>query len=42
MTRCKQKECKFAAWRAGLCYRHFRESQGFLFDAVLKRFIKAK
>lgn len=30
----------FAAWRDRLCYRHWRESRGFIFDVVRKVFIR--
>jgi len=42
MIRCKQRGCMFAAWRARLCFTHFRESRGWLFDAARKVFVKAK
>jgi len=42
MTHCKHPGCKFAAWRGVLCYLHWKESQGFIFDAVQKLFVKAK
>jgi hypothetical protein len=32
MTHCKKLGCKFSPWRSRLCYRHFRESRGFVFD----------
>jgi hypothetical protein len=42
MSRCKQPECKFAAWRQRLCYLHWKESLGFVFDSVRKVFAKAR
>lgn len=38
-THCKKSGCKFIPWRGSLCYTHFRESQGFVFDPVRKIFI---
>ena len=42
MIHCKKTDCKFEAWRRRLCYRHWRESQGFVFDPQLKVFVHAK
>jgi len=41
MSRCKKSRCKFAPWRQGLCYRHWRESRGFVFDLARKIFTRA-
>jgi hypothetical protein len=41
MGHCKKRGCKFSQWRDRLCYRHYREAQGFTFNAVLKLFVKA-
>jgi hypothetical protein len=35
MSRCKRCGCKFSAW-------HWRESRGFVFDALRKVFIRTK
>lgn len=40
MSHCKQPGCKFIPWRRRLCYQHFRESQGWFFDATRKIFVK--
>ena len=40
MNHCKQPGCKFAPWRRRLCFRHWRYSQGFVFDPEQKAFIK--
>ncbi len=42
MIHCKKPECKFEAWRGRLCYKHSRESQGFVFDPQLRVFVKAQ
>jgi hypothetical protein len=34
--------CIFEAWSKGLCYQHFRESQGFKFSETQGKFIKTK
>jgi hypothetical protein len=41
MIHCKKPECRFEAWRRRLCYRHWRESQGFVFDPELRVFVHA-
>lgn len=38
-THCRKPGCKFVPWRGSLCYTHFRESQGFVFDPLRKIFI---
>ena len=40
MKQCKQPGCKFPVWRERLCYRHWRESQGQVFDPERKVFVK--
>lgn len=42
MIRCKQRACMFAAWRKRLCYTHWRESQGWVFDVAQKVFVRAR
>jgi|GraSoiStandDraft_41_1057321.scaffolds.fasta_scaffold328239_3 hypothetical protein len=42
MKRCTKSGCKFHPWRKGLCYTHWRESQGFVFDPVQKVFVRLK
>jgi len=42
MTRCSKPGCRFYLYRGRLCYRHWRESQGFVFDAARKLFVKTK
>jgi len=42
MTYCTKPGCKFHQWRNGLCYSHFRQSQGYTFNPQRKTFIKAK
>jgi hypothetical protein len=34
--------CIFEAYGNGLCYQHYRESQGFKFDEKQGKFIKEK
>ncbi len=34
--------CVFHAYRNGLCFNHFKESQGFVFDKSQKVFVKKK
>lgn len=34
--------CIFQAYRNGLCFNHFKESQGFVFDSTKKIFVKKK
>ncbi len=41
MSRCKKRAYLFAAWRDRLCYRHWKESRGWVFDAVQKIFARA-
>jgi len=36
------ERCKCASWKHALCYTHFREAQGFVFDALRKVFVKTK
>jgi hypothetical protein len=38
MTHCAK--CNLTPWRGGLCYMHWRESQGFVFDIARKLFVK--
>jgi hypothetical protein len=40
MTYCTKPGCKLNAWRKRLCFTHWRESQGFVFDCTLKVFVK--
>jgi hypothetical protein len=40
MNHCRRKDCKLIPWLRRLCYTHWRESQGFVFDG--KMFVKAK
>jgi hypothetical protein len=42
MTHCTKPACKLSAWRKRLCFTHWRESQGFVFDRTRKVFVKAK
>ena len=42
MIRCKYFGCKLTPWRGLLCYTHWRQSQGFIFDQLRKVFVKAK
>lgn len=42
MTRCRKRECRLAAWRDRLCYRHFREKQGLFFDPAVGRFLPVR
>jgi hypothetical protein len=42
MTHCTKPACKLSAWRKRLCFTHWRESQGFVFDSTLKVFVKTK
>jgi hypothetical protein len=42
MTYCTKPGCKLNAWRKRLCFTHWRESQGFVFDRTLKVFVKTK
>jgi hypothetical protein len=42
MKRCKQPDCKLTAWKHQLCYTHWRESQGFVFDPLQKIFVRSK
>jgi hypothetical protein len=37
MTRCKL--CPLTPWKGPLCYRHYREANGFVFDPMRKLFI---
>jgi len=41
MSQCKQTGCKFTSWRRCLCYTHWRESQGLVFDPELRIFVKS-
>lgn len=41
MSRCAKSGCKLTTWRQRLCYRHWRESQGFVFDRDRKIFVKS-
>lgn len=34
-------ECNFEVWRKGLCFTHWKESQGFVFNETTKTFVKA-
>ena len=40
-TICKHSGCRFSRWRGPWCYTHWRESQGYVFDSVQGRFVKA-
>lgn len=40
-ARCKKSRCKFAPWRQGFRYLHWRESRGFVFDLARKIFVRA-
>jgi hypothetical protein len=42
MTHCARPGCKLKPWRGRLCYRHWRESQGDVFDLQLGKFVKAE
>ena len=42
MIHCNKPDCRFEAWKGRLCYKHWRESQGFLFDPQLGMFVRAK
>lgn len=42
MTYCAKPGCKFAAWRRLLCYFHWKQSQGFVFDSERKVFVRAE
>jgi hypothetical protein len=42
MTHCTKPACKLSAWRKRLCFTHWRESQGFVFDRTLKVFRKPR
>lgn len=41
-ARCKRGECRFAVFdgRRRLCYRHYREADGFVFDPSQKKFVR--
>jgi hypothetical protein len=40
MSHCKQPGCKLTPWRGRLCYQHWRESRGWIFDTQRKVFVK--
>ena len=40
MTRCRKSSCKLKAWRKGLCFLHWKESQGFKFDSARGVFVR--
>lgn len=40
MTYCKRPGCKHSPWKHDICYRHYRENQGHIFDPVGKVFVK--
>jgi hypothetical protein len=40
MSRCIKPGCKCAVWRHRLCFTHWRESQGWVFDLTRKVFIR--
>jgi hypothetical protein len=42
VSQCTKPGCKLSAWRKRLCFTHWRESQGFVFDSALKVFVKTK
>lgn len=42
MTHCAKSKCKLTPWHGRLCYTHWRESLGFVFNPQLKVFVKAK
>jgi hypothetical protein len=33
-------ECNLEEWRSGLCYSHWKESEGFVFDEDTKVYIR--
>jgi len=42
MNCCKQPGCQLAAWCQRLCYTHWRQNQGWAFDAERKLFVRLK
>ncbi len=40
MTHCAKPNCKLTPWRRSLCFTHWRESQGFVFDLERRLFVK--
>ena len=39
---CSKPGCRLHEWRRGLCYTHWREAHGWIFDAVRKVFVRTK
>jgi hypothetical protein len=42
MTYCKRVGCRLTCWKDRLCYEHYRENQGFVFDRERGVFIHRK
>jgi len=41
MKHCKKPRCKLAVWRRGLCFTHWKLSEGYIFDLARKVFVRA-